>query len=335
MKTITIVGATGNQGRSVAETFLSLRDWHVRCITRTPSSLTAQTLVSQGASVIKADLSDLSSLRSAFTDTNVIFVNTDFWGPYLACGKSDEAYAQEVQHGRNAAIAAAGIPTLERYIYSVLAPMKKHSRGKYPHSYHWDAKAEIMEYIETAMPELAAKTSYFIPGAYATNPLFMPRWDASVGKYRLMVPLKRDQKMPVIAARESTGAFVRALIEEAPRTRLLAYDSYLSMGETVDVWARTTGHEVELVEMEAEAMHDQFEIPWEVLDAPGFISEFGYAAGIEGVIHPSQLKVPVQTDSFEEWWKKRNWEEVLSGGKDELDSVVASPSAAGSVGAVV
>ncbi|KAB8070531.1 hypothetical protein BDV29DRAFT_32658 [Aspergillus leporis] len=329
MKTIAIVGATGNQGASVAESFLSLPDWHVRCITRNPSSQSAQTLASLGANVIKADLSDLSSLRSAFAETHVVFVNTDFWGPYLACKNSDEAFIRELQHGRNAVIAAAGVPTLERFIYSVLAPIKKHSRGKYSQSYHWDSKAEIMEYIETEMPELAEKTSYIILGAYATNPLFMPRWDPSVRKYRLMVPLKKEQNMPIIAARESTGAFVSALIGEAPRTRLLAYDSYLSMGETVEAWAKATGYEADLVEMKAEAMYDRFGIPWEVLEAPGFISEFGYAAGIEGVIHPSQLKVPVQTDSFEEWLKKRNWKDILSGGKEELNSIVEAQSITG------
>lgn len=52
-----------------------------------------------------------------------------------------------------------------------------------------------------------------------------------------------------------------------------------------------------------------------------FIGEFGYAGGIENVIHPSQLKTPVQTESFEEWLRKRNWEEVLQGGNKELNSV--------------
>ncbi|KAB8269276.1 hypothetical protein BDV30DRAFT_251482 [Aspergillus minisclerotigenes] len=321
MKTITIVGATGNQGLSVADAFLPLPDWHVRCITRNPSSPKAQALASLGCSIVKADLADITSLRSAFVNSNVIFVNTDFWGPFNTIGKYDVAYEQEVQHGRNAAIAAKTIPTLERFIYSTLAPMKKHSRGKYPHSHHCDAKAEIMEYIETQMPELAKKTSYIIIGAYATNPLFMPRWDPYIQKYRFMVPLKKEQRIPIIAARESTGAFVKALIDEPPRTRLLAYDSDLSLEDIVDVWTRATGSEADLVEVEAQEMHKGLGIPWEVLDAFLFIGEFGYAGGIENVIHPSQLKTPVQTESFEVWLRKRNWEEVLQGGSKELNSV--------------
>ncbi|KAE8344394.1 hypothetical protein BDV24DRAFT_171871 [Aspergillus arachidicola] len=324
MKTITIVGATGNQGLSVADAFLPLPDWHVRCITRNPSSPKAQTLTSLGASIVKADLADIDSLRAAFANSNVIFANTDFWGLFSTTGKYDVAYEQEVQHGRNAAIAASTVPNLERFIYSTLAPMKKHSRGKYPHSYHCDAKAEIMEYIETQMQELAKKTSYIIIGAYATNPLFMPRWDPSIQKYRFMVPLKKEQKIPIIAARESTGAFVKALINEPARTRLLAYDSDLTIGDIAKVWSRATGSEADLVEVEAQEMHEGLGIPWEVLDAFLFIGEFGYAGGIEDVIHPGQLKTPVQTESFEGWLRKRNWEEVLQGGSKELNGVAGS-----------
>ncbi|KAF5859100.1 hypothetical protein ETB97_003286 [Aspergillus alliaceus] len=262
MKTITIVGATGNQGLSVAETFLSLPDWH-------------QT----------SDLSDVSSLRPAFANANVIFANTDFWGSYRASGSSDEAYAVEVQHGRNAAIAATG------------------------------------------MPELAKKTSYIILGPYATNPLLMPRWDPSARNYRFTVPLKKGQRIPIIGARESTGAFVRALVDEAPQTRLLAYDSESSIEEIAEVWSRATGHKADLVEMDLEEMHEKLGIPWEVLDAFGYIAEYGYAAGIEGVISPSQLKIPVQTDSFEEWLKKRDWKDVASRGEGEWDGVVGAPRA--------
>lgn len=322
MKTIAIVGATGNQGFSVAQTFLKLDNWHVRALTRNPSSTTAQSLAAQGAEVVVADLSDIDSLHAAFADAHVIYSNTDFWGPYLACGDSEEAYAAELQHGRNAAIAAAGVATLERYIYSTLGPMKKHSKGKYPHSYHWDSKAEIMEYIQTEMPQLAAKTSYIIIGAYSTNPLFMPRWNPDLKKYQLVITIAKDAMMPIIATKDSTGPFVQGLIEEPPQTRLLAYDSYLSMEEALDVWRRVTGKTAELVVLKPEEMHAQFGIPWEVLDGPSFIEEFGYTGGIENVIHPSQLKTPVKTDSFEEWLSKSNWRDLLSGGKEELGEVV-------------
>ncbi|KAL5356323.1 hypothetical protein BJX96DRAFT_142634 [Aspergillus floccosus] len=329
MKTIAIIGATGNQGLSVSKTFLALGDWTVRCLTRNPSSPVAQDLASKGASIVQADLADIASLRSAFKGAHVIFSNTDFWGPYGACGDSLQAYNTEVQHGKNAALAAADIPTLERFVYSLLGPMKKQSQGKYANSYHWDAKAEIKEYIDTELPGVAAKTNYIILGAYTTNPLFIPRWDESVNKYRFVVPLKEDCKMPIVATTESTGPFVKALIDEKPRTNLLAYDSCLDMREVVALWTKVTGIEADLVSLTPAEMHSLFKIPWEVLDGPAFIQEYGYTAGIENVIHPAQLRNPPNTDSFEDWLRKRDWEEVVSGGKKEMSWVVRSASGQG------
>src|SRR5207248_8273098 len=78
-KTIVVIGATGNQGSSVARTFLSLPHWHVRCLTRNPSSAAAQTLSGLGAELVQGDLSDPASLTRAFASANTIFANTDFW----------------------------------------------------------------------------------------------------------------------------------------------------------------------------------------------------------------------------------------------------------------
>ncbi|KAL4898337.1 hypothetical protein BDV59DRAFT_3214 [Aspergillus ambiguus] len=326
MKTIAIVGATGNQGMSVARTFLSLGDWKVRCLTRNPTSPTAQGLASEGAVIVKADLSEIESLSSAFEGAHVIFSNTDFWGPYRSSGDNQKAYDIEVEHGKNAAIAAAGVPTLERFVYSILGPMKKHSNGKYSTSYHWDTKAEVKDYIETELPALAAKTSYIILGAYTTNPLFVPRWDDSVRRYRFFVPLKEDTKLPIIATTESTGPFVKGLVDEAPRTRLLAYDSYLSMREVVDLWSKVTGVKADLVVLTYEQMHTMFNVPWEVLSGPAFIQEYGYTGGIEDVIHPSQLGKPVKTESFEGWLRKQDWNEVITETRKELEWITRSPS---------
>lgn len=89
--------------------------------------------------------------------------------------------------------------------------------------------------------------------------------------------------MPVIAAESSTGVFVRAMVEtegEAGRW-VLGCDSYLSIGEVVDVWKRVTGWEAEVEEVDAKAMHERFKIPLEVLDAPRFIAEFGYTGSLD------------------------------------------------------
>ncbi|KAL2827777.1 hypothetical protein BDW59DRAFT_179040 [Aspergillus cavernicola] len=328
-KTIAIVGTTGNQGSSVAHTFLKSPSWSVRALTRNPSSPSAQKLVGLGAEVVQADLSDINSLAAAFNGAHAIFVNTDFWGPYVSGSpsgagthSSDDAFNDEVTHGKNAAIAASRIPTLERFVYSALGPIKRASAGKYTQSYHWDSKASIVDYIESEQVELAKKTSYIYLGAYATNPLFMPRLDPSSGVYQFVLPFQGGTKIPVIDAAGSTGSFVRELIEsEAPGTKLLAYDSYLSINELVDVWAKATGEKAELVSVSVEYLNSELGIPWEVLEAPRFIEEVGYMGGIEGWVGPRGLREEVKTRSFEGWLRERDWKGDLERGEVELGSV--------------
>ncbi|KAL2846884.1 hypothetical protein BJY01DRAFT_213148 [Aspergillus pseudoustus] len=328
-KTIAIIGATGNQGSSVAHTFLQAPNWRVRAITRNTSSTKAQALAAQGAELAQADLNDLASLEAAFQGAHAVFVNTDFWGPYVSgateTGKthsSDDAFNEELNHGKNAAIAASRVPTLERFVYSALGPIKRASGGKYAQSYHWDSKASIVDYIEAEQPELVRKTSIIYIGVYATNPLFMPRRDPESGVWKFVLPMRGETEIPIIDTPASTGAFVHALVEHEPAgTKLLAYDSYLSINKVVETWARATGKKAELVTVTSEYMHEHLNIPWEVLEAPLWIDEVGYMAGIENWIGAKDLKVRPSTKSFAEWLASRDWEGVLDDGHKELESV--------------
>jgi NAD(P)-dependent dehydrogenase (short-subunit alcohol dehydrogenase family) len=333
-KIIVVVGATGNQGSSVAGTFLNLPAWHVRCMTRNPTSPSAQKLSSLGAEVVKADLSDPASLSLAFKEAHAIFLNTDFWEPYSGSraplttpesgtkSSSEVAFDLEVSHGKNAAVAAASVGTLERFIYSALGPMKAASRGKYPNSYHWESKAAIVSYIETEQPELAEKTSLIYLGAYTTNPLFTPRFDEKSGNWVFALPMEKEGRMPIIDPVKSTGPFVRALVEdERPGTKLLAYDNYLSMAEIMHVWSGAMAKEGVFVTVSEEKMIKEYGIPVEVLDAPAFVGEFGFMGGIEGWIEPGQLKTKVETKGFGEWLVARKIGNLQQSAEKTLKSI--------------
>lgn len=330
-KIIAIVGATGNQGGSVARTFLALPEWHVRCLTRNPSSRAAQDLLSLGAEVVQANMETESSLSDALKGAHAIFLNTDFWETYqpliaAQTGHTDSneptpgaiALEREILHGRNAALAASKIPTLERIVYSALFPMKKLSHGKYDHSHHWESKAAIVDFIRNEVPDLAKKTSEIYLGAYNTNALIMPRPDPASGKYTFITALGAETRIPVIDQNASTGPFVRALVEAEPAgTRLLAYDSYPTMNEIVDIWRRASWREVSFRVMTLQQIHEMLEIPMEVLDAVGFIEEFGYTGG-EKLVEPDRLTEKVKTRSFEEWMMGRDWKEVLEAGEQMM-----------------
>ncbi|EEY14994.1 conserved hypothetical protein [Verticillium alfalfae VaMs.102] len=114
---ITVVGATGNQGGSVARRFLAA-NFRVRAITRNPSSPAALALAKEGAEVVAADLDDPVALAAALQGANLIFSVTNYWEPFFRpdCRAAAEkqgitcrrfAYDVEVRQGKNIADAAA------------------------------------------------------------------------------------------------------------------------------------------------------------------------------------------------------------------------------------
>jgi hypothetical protein len=304
LKTIAIVGATGNQGSSVAKTFLNLPGWNVRCLTRRPTSEKAQALKALGAEVVEADLDNLDSLIAAFKGVQAIFVNTDFWAPYQAALAAEHdqpissatGFKTEFQHVKNSTIAASKTPTLEKFIYSALGPMKVASGGKHSHCYHWDSKAEAVNFIEKEVPELADKASYIYLGAYSSNLLLFPKRNTKTGEYTVALPGPKTTKFPIIDPLTSTGPFVRALIEDEPAgTKLLAYDSNMTISEAIDARSAITGRKAELQQLTLEEMQELTGLPLEVLDEPAFLGEYEFTAGLEGVISPEQLKNSVKS----------------------------------------
>ncbi|MBD1386654.1 NmrA family NAD(P)-binding protein [Mucilaginibacter rigui] len=66
LRTIAVCGATGNQGGAVAAALLRTGRWSVTALTRDPGSVAALRLAELGATVVKADLQDVSSLQRVF-----------------------------------------------------------------------------------------------------------------------------------------------------------------------------------------------------------------------------------------------------------------------------
>lgn len=330
-KIIVVVGATGHQGSSVVRTFLALRPhWHVRALTRDPTSAAAQHLAAQGAEVVQADLDDdapasssssSSSLEAAFAGAHAVFLNTDFWAPYraaLAAGATQDAasrlgFETEMRHARHAVAAAAkAASTLERLVYSALAPLREASGGKYTHSYHWDSKAAAASWIASPASGLADRASYIYVGAYSTNPLLVPQKmkkekksqqgvSADTGEeedeyeYVVRLPAGRGMRIPVLDIAASTGPFVRCLVEdETVNTNLLAYDEYLDVDGLMQAWTKAVGDSFSseqqkkqsppprFVQMGIHEMSRTTGLPLEVLEAPPFVEEFGYMGGVSG-----------------------------------------------------
>jgi uncharacterized protein YbjT (DUF2867 family) len=80
-KLITVCGATGGVGGSVARRMLK-EGWIVRAITRNNESTAAKALAEKGAQLVSADYDDVASLEHAFK-VRLPFLKVAVWSTLL------------------------------------------------------------------------------------------------------------------------------------------------------------------------------------------------------------------------------------------------------------
>ncbi|KAH7003211.1 hypothetical protein EDB82DRAFT_564295 [Fusarium venenatum] len=311
-KVIVILGATGNQGGSVAEAFLSEPDWRVRAITRNAKSSKAQALSSKGTQVVQADLDEPSTLVAAFEGANAIFAVSDFWGLY-----SDLANKSRAKPGQPLNQWAAEHE--EQQLKNVIdAASKKWSKGKYTRVYHFDGKARAAEYIPKAQPDLWAKTSVFQAGLFLSNfvqlPLNQPIKNTE-GVAQFISPLDPDTKFPFIAAEEDSGPIVKALIIQEPAGHnLIGYREWLTSKEIAESFTKATGIESAAVKSDGTfppGFSEEF--VGEMKDCFGYFNEFGYEGRDDPtIVHPRDLKSAPKLGTAEDYFMKQDWSKVFN-----------------------
>ncbi|KAK0457216.1 putative hscarg dehydrogenase [Desarmillaria tabescens] len=255
-KVIVVFGATGQQGGSVAASFLKNKDYTVRAVTRNPDSDKAKALAANGAQVVAADLDDYKSLVKAFQGASVAFGVTDFWTLLPIVGL-DGAFEGEIQQGKNLANAAAATPTLEHYVWSSLPSATTTTQGKVfvPHV---DSKARVDEYIHSTLPDLAKKTTFFWAGFYATNlGSFVPPVKQESGKYAWVLPCTPKATGPMMGLTDANvGVFVSAILAKPeitlPAKIVLGSVEVLTMGKVLELWGEVNGVETVFVQKDPE-----------------------------------------------------------------------------------
>lgn len=81
MKTVFVIGATGQQGGSVARFLSQTGKYIVVCGTRNPTSDAASQLATLANSkVVTCNLDDVKNLVECFTGCDYVFAVTNFWG---------------------------------------------------------------------------------------------------------------------------------------------------------------------------------------------------------------------------------------------------------------
>ncbi|CAD5114534.1 DgyrCDS3655 [Dimorphilus gyrociliatus] len=163
-KLITVFGATGAQGGGVVEFLKKDKCFKIRAVTRNPDGEKAKKLIEEGIEVVKADQSDVESLKEAVKGAYGVFLVTQFW----------EAFDEEKEYneGKNVVdvVKESGCKHL---IFSGLENVEELIGKKCP---HFDSKAKLEQYIQ----ESGLKFTIVRYSFYAEN------------FYSLMKPLKDD-----------------------------------------------------------------------------------------------------------------------------------------------
>lgn len=319
---VIVVGITGNQGGSVADSFLADTNWRVRAITRDPSKPTAQEWATRGVELVAADQDDVESLRKAFTGADAIFAMTDYWAPLsdpsLRATASERGITAEQQcaelealRGKNMAVAASApevLRTLERFVYSSLPDATKLSGGKYSKVWHFDSKAAVEDFVrrDPAMVSagLSQKSSFIHIGVYTDNwrrsPLELVKEPDSDGYYRVQVSDGRE-KLPFIWTRRDTGPLVKKLVEDVqPGARLLGVNENISYREYLSTWARVVDKKLagdqgikQIPPDEyAERIRGDSDHKEHMLETWAFAHELGYDGGDPEMLCPKDVSSP-------------------------------------------
>ena len=202
---LVVFGATGQQGGSVIATVLKdtelSKRYKMRGVTRDVSKAGAQALQQRGVGMVEADVNDKESLKKALQGADTVFAIT-------TTVYDDRMKEREVEQGK--AIADAAVAAGVRYIiFSTLSHVGKGSRGKYTRCGHFDAKAEVEDYIRG----LRMQSAFFAPGSFMQNFDHMqkPRLVGD-GVWAIFNFIKPDSPLPLIDTAGDTGKYVGAIL---------------------------------------------------------------------------------------------------------------------------
>ena len=223
--TVLVVGATGQQGGAVAREWLRL-GYQVRGLTRNPAGPRARALTNLGATMVRGNLNDATSLARALEGVDGVFLMTDFW---------EHGYDGEVRHGRNM-IEAAQAAGVKHLVYSSVASADR--KTGIP---HFDSKYDVEQLL------VGSRLSWTVIRPVS----FMENWRGipdpiAAGVYA--TPLRPDATLQYVSVTD-IGRFTAMALENRAAWRGRAIDiagSSLTVDQLRALFARVLDRPVEL-----------------------------------------------------------------------------------------
>lgn len=228
---ITIVGATGKQGRSAARTLLASGHYRVRALTRNVQSPEARSLAAEGAELVAVplELGRTRELVQAFRGSH---------GAFLLTPNVLPPATHEYELGRQQADAAveAGV---QHVIFSGLENVDRITGGK-KHASHFTDKARVEQYIRG----LPIQSSFVYLAFFYTNLLefYTPRMEGDTLVFPIYLP--GDFRAPFVDPLTATGPAVLEILSNPAQyagKALPVVGDVLSPNEMVATFQRVTG----------------------------------------------------------------------------------------------
>lgn len=273
-RTLLVFGATGQQGNSLIQYVLQdpklSQEYKIRAITRNPSSDAAKQL-KEKVEVVQGDVFDRASLESALTGVHTVFAMTN---------PSFTPDGLEVEYNAGKTIADVAVAKGVQYIiFSTLPAVKKISGGKYTKVTHFDAKAEIEQYIRG----LDIKSAFFSPAFfmqnYETNPFLGPQRDAD-GDWVMVRINSPHFRMPMVDTVGNTGNFIGAILAEPDKFEgktFCAATATNTLEDTAAIISKATGQNVRYKQVPVEEWKKSLPFGQDAfVETFSFLEEFGY-----------------------------------------------------------
>jgi len=280
--TILVTGASGQQGGAVAKELLA-KGHKVLAMTRQPDGEKAKALAKAGATIVQGDLDDEDSLRKALKGV---------WGTFAVQNTWEAGVEKEEEQGKRFAKIAkeAGV---QYYLYTSVG--SAHRETGIP---HFDNKWRVEETVRSLKLPLF---TVMRPAFFMDN-LLSPWFKPAIDQGKLMVALKPDTKLQMIAV-EDIGKYGVWAFENHERLNGRAFDiagDSLTMPEVAKIISSASGKQVvfdppPIEEVRQNSMEYAIMLEW--------FDRVGYNTDIDGMAKESGIK-PAK---FSAWARTVKW----------------------------